>query len=86
VAKQKTTKPSTVFRIGFISGSIFQHEVESEAGYRTIRSVSLQRRYKDGDEFKYSSSFGIADIPVALRVLQLAQQHIEEAEAETSIE
>lgn len=85
MAKQKS-KPSTVFRIGSISGSIFQHEVESDAGNRTIRSVSLQRRYKDGDEFKYSSSFGIADIPIALRVLQLAQQHIEDAEAEVSME
>ena len=85
MARQKT-KPSTVFRIGSISGSIFEHEVDSEAGKRSIRSVSLQRRYKDGDEFKYSSSFGIADIPIALRVLQLAQQHIEDAEVEMSIE
>ena len=83
MAKQK---PSRVFRIGSVSGSIFEHEVDGDAGKRTIRSVSLQRRYKDGDETKYSSSFGIAEIPVAIRVLQLAQQHVESAEAELSLE
>ena len=83
MAKQK---PSTVFRIGSVSGSIFEHEVDGESGKRTIRSVSLQRRYQDGDETKYSSSFGIADIPVAIRVLQVAQQKIEDAEAEVSLE
>lgn len=83
MAKQK---PSTVFRIGPISGSVFEHEVDGDGGKRTIRSVSLQRRYKDGDETKYSSSFGIADIPVAIRLLQLAQQHIEDAEAVVPLE
>ena len=86
MAKQKSTKPSTVFRIGSVSGSIFEHEVDGDSGKWTIRSVNLQRRYKDGDETKYSSSFGVADIPVAIRVLQLAQQHIEAAEAEVSLD
>jgi hypothetical protein len=36
--------------------------------------------------WKYSSSFNIADIPLAIRVLQLAQQHIEAAEAEIAID
>ncbi len=86
MAKQKSTKPSKVVRIGYVSGSIFEHEVDGDGGNRTIRSVNLQRRYKDGDETKYSSSFGIADIPIAIRVLQLAQQHIEAAEAEVSLD
>jgi len=76
------TKPMKVFRIGSISGSIFEHVVDGDGGKRTVRSVSLQRSYKDSDEWKYSSSFGVADIPVALRVLELAQRHIEAAEAE----
>lgn len=78
MAKQK---PSTVFRIGSVSGSVFNHEVDGDGGKRTIRSVSFQRRYKDADDVRYSASFGIAEIPTAIRVLQLAQQHIEEVEA-----
>lgn len=85
LAKPKS-KPTTVLRIGSVSASTFEHEVESEGRKRTIRSVSLQRRYKDGDETKYSSSFGIAEIPLAIRVLQLAQRQIEDAEAEINLE
>ena len=54
-------KPEKVFRIGFVSASVFAHNVETDVetddGTRTIRSVSIQKRYKDGDEVKYTSSF-----------------------------
>ena len=54
------SKPTKTYRIGSISGSIFEHVVDGDGGKRTVRSVSLQRSYKDGEEWKYSSSFGIA--------------------------
>ena len=75
------SKPVKVFHIGYVSGSIFLNEIDTEGGRRTIRNVNLQRRYKDGDEWKSSTSFSLADIPIAIRVLQLAQQFVEEAEA-----
>lgn len=83
MATQKQ-KPSKIFRIGSVSGSIFEHVVEGDGGKRTVRSVSLQRSYKDGEEWKYSSSFNMADIPLAMRVLGLAQRHIEAVEAEVA--
>ena len=76
------SKPEKVFRIGYVSASIFVNEIETEGGKRTVRNVNLQRRYKDGNEWKSASSFGLGDLPCALRVLQLALQHIETAEAE----
>ena len=79
------SKPVKVFRIGYVSGSIFLNEIDTEGGRRrTIRNVNLQRRYKDGDEWKSSTSFGLADLPNAIRVLQLAQQFVEEAEADVA--
>lgn len=81
MAKQKKP-PSKVFRIGQVSASVFENELETENGNRTVRSVNVQRRYRDGDETKYSSSFGIAELSQAIRALQLAQSHIEAAEAE----
>lgn len=75
-------KPEKVFRIGFVSASVFAREVDTDDGKRTLRSVNVQKRYMDGDEAKYTSSFSLAELPQAIRVLQLAQQHVEAAEAE----
>lgn len=76
-------KPEAVFRIGFVSvsASVFVHDVETDNGKRSLRSVNLQKRYKDGDEIKYTTSFNLAELPQAMRVLQLAQQHVESREA-----
>ena len=75
-------KPEKVFRIGYVSASIFVNEIETEGGKRTVRNVNLQRRYKDGNEWKSASSFGLGDLASAIRVLQLAQGHVENVEAE----
>ena len=78
-------KPEKVFRVGFVSASIFAHEVENDDGKRTLRSVSVQKRYLDGEDVKYTSSFGLAELPQAIRVMQLAQQYVERQEAEVSL-
>ena len=74
------TKPEKTFRIGYCSASVFVNEA---SGDRTFRSVSLQRRYKDGDEWKSSSSFSLADLPHAIAVLQMALNHLCPLEADT---
>jgi hypothetical protein len=73
-------KPEKVFRIGFVSASVFANEAETDGGKRTFRSVNVQRSYRDGDETRFVSSFGLAELPQAIRVLQLAQEHVEKAE------
>ena len=78
-------KPEKVFRIGFVSASVFAHDVETDDGKRTLRSVSIQKRYMDGEEAKYTSSFGLTELPQAIRVLQLAQQYVESHEAEIAL-
>ena len=70
-----------MFRIGFVSASVFVHEIESDDGKRSIRSVHLQRRYMDGNEAKYTSNFNLAELPQALHVLQLATDYVESREA-----
>lgn len=82
MAQQQKKSPEKVFRIGHVSASIFLNDASSDGGSRSFRSVNVQRSYRDGDETKFSSSFTLADLPTAIRVLQLAQQHVEQAEAE----
>ncbi len=88
MAQRKQTEkksPEKVFRIGFVSASVFPHEVDTEYGKRTIRSVSVQKRYLDGDDPKYTSSFNLSELPQAIRALQLAQGYIERLEAEVPL-
>jgi hypothetical protein len=88
MARQKSEsskKPEKVLRIGFVSASVFAHSVDTDHGSRLVRSVSVQKRYMDGDDVKYSSSFNLAELPQAIRALQLAQQYVEEQEAEIAL-
>ena len=78
-------KPKKVFRIGFVTASVFAHDVDIDEGKRTLRSVSVQKRYMDGEEAKYTSSFGLTELPQAIRVLHLAQQYVESREAEIAL-
>lgn len=75
-------RPEMTFRMGFVSASVFARDVEIEGEHRTFRSVSLQKSYMDGEERKWTSSFNLAELPVAIRCLQLAQHYVEQREAQ----
>ena len=79
-----SNSPEATFRIGNCSASVFVNEVDGDSGKRKFRSVNVQRSYKDGDETKWTLSFGCGDLPQAIRALQLAQSHVEDKEAETT--
>ena len=79
-------RPEKVFRIGYVTASVFGHEVKNGDDTRTVRSVNIQKRYVDGDEVKYTSSFGLAELPQALRALQMATNWDEQQEATVDLE
>ncbi len=74
--------PETTFRLGNVSASVFVNEVSGDGQKRKFRSVNVQRSYRDGEETKYTASFGLSDLPTAIRCLQLAQAHVESKEAQ----
>ncbi len=76
------SKPEKVFRIGFVTASIFARKIKKEGEPdRIVRSVNLQKRYIDNGETKFSSSFGLGELPQAIAALQLAFDHLAEQEA-----
>ncbi|MCA9063811.1 MAG: hypothetical protein KDA96_12150 [Planctomycetaceae bacterium] len=75
-------RPEKVFRIGYVSASVFTREVSGDGETRTLRSVKLQKRYVDGSDVKYTDSFSLAELPQVQRVLQLAASWVERHEAE----
>ena len=69
-----------------MSASVFINAVQQEGNNgsytRRFRTVTIQRSYKDEQgNTKYVSSFGLGEIRNAIRVLELAAQHLEGKEA-----
>ena len=72
--------PVLLIRIGSVSASAFVNEAK---GKQPFRFVSLQRRYKDGDQWKSSGSFNLRHLPATNTVLQMATTYVAEREAES---
>lgn len=79
--------PEATFRLGHVSASVFVQETGGNNGSppRRFRTVNVQRSYRDEDERKYASNFTLADLPAAIRTLQLAQAYVEEREAKVTV-
>lgn len=75
------TEPEKTFRMASVSASVFANVIETDSGSKTVRNVVLQRRYRDGDEWKSSNSFGLSELPLAQTVLEMATQYVCEQEA-----
>ena len=64
------TKNSPVarFKIGGVSAAIFQNDGE----HGPFHTATIERSYKDGDEWKTSNSFGTKDLAALAAVSQHA--------------
>ena len=83
-AKEPTSnKPWKVLRSSGVSASIFENSVKTKDGEVTYFKVSLTRTYRDGDEWKSTSSLSRDDLPVAALLLQQAWSAIVKADAAT---
>lgn len=81
------SNPEKVFRIGFVSASVFARKIQREGEPdRVVRSVNLQKRYLDNGETKYSSSFSLAELPQAISALKIALAHVAYHEIEVASE
>lgn len=74
-------KPVKVFRLKGVKAAVFQNKTNADGRDVTFHKVSLQRVYKEGEEFKTTTSFGRDDLPVARHLLDLAWQFILEKES-----
>ena len=79
-----SSPPEVTFRVGRLTASVFINQTKSNGDGdrpRRFRSASVQRSYKDGDKTKFTSSFGLGEIRNAIRVLELAAEHMESKES-----
>ena len=78
---QASNKPVKVFRLRGISASIFEKHAKRDGREVTFHNVSIQRTYKDGDEFKSTASLGRDDLPVAQLLMRRSWEFILDTEA-----
>ena len=82
------TKPIKKYQAGGVSAAVWKNTVETNGGKTaTVYSVTLDRRYKDGDgNWQSSSAMRLNDVPKAILVLTqsyayMAGDHEGEGEA-----
>ena len=71
MAKQK---PAHEIRLGRIKATIWANETDSG----TRHNVSISRLFKEGDEWKQTTSFGRDALPLMAKVLDMAHLWIYE--------
>ena len=67
-------KPAHEVRLGRIKATIWENETEQGMRY----NVTVNRLYKDGDEWKQTASFGREDLQLVAKVADLAHSWIYE--------
>ena len=73
---ENSNKPVKVFRLRGISASIFENSSKTNGRESVFYKVSIQRTWKDGDDFKTTTSFGRDDLPLVEKVAALAHAWI----------
>jgi len=70
-------KPVKKFSAGAISAAVWKNTRQNGKGQNfDVESVTLDRRYKDGDDWKSSSSFRLNDLPKVQLVLAKAYEYL----------
>jgi hypothetical protein len=66
------TKPVHEIRLGRIKAAIWANETDNG----TRHNVTITRLYKDGDDWKTSTSFGREELPLVAKVADMAHSWI----------
>jgi len=64
------------FRSGAIILTLFENHVAGKWGDRILYNISVQKSYKEGEDWKYANSFSQDDIIKVMTLLDLASEYI----------
>ena len=76
----KSNRPVHEIRIGRVRAAVWENDTQNG----TRHNVTLSRLYKDGDDWRDSTSFGRDDLPLVVKVADLAHSWIYEHSQRTS--
>ena len=75
MANQKQ-KPEVVFKSGRIRAAVFKHEVDKDGRTEIQRQISIQKRIKDGDNWRSTETFFPNELPQLVLVAQKAYEYV----------
>ena len=77
VNKMNGNKPEKKISAGGVVATIWRNQSKGKDGRPVeFRTVSLEKRYKDGNDWKSTNSFGVNDLPKAALVAQEAYKYL----------
>src|ERR1043165_2221707 len=82
--KKSGSAPVQVFRRRGVKVSVFENETETDGRKVKFYKTTVQKIYKEGEEFKTTNSLGRDDLCVARYLLQQAWIYILDAEAQAN--
>ncbi len=65
--------PKSKFNVGNVQVAVWENEGKEGRPYST---VTLDKRYKAGEEWKSTKSLGVNELPKAILALQKAYEHL----------
>ena len=71
----------TSFRLRGVKVSVFANPTQTDGRPSVFHKVAVQKIYRDGEQFKTTTSLGRDDLPVARLLLQRAWELILDSEA-----
>ena len=74
MATQTAKRPVHEIRLGRIKAAIWENDTKDG----TRHNISLSRIYKDGNQWKDSTSFGRDDLPLLIKVADMAHTWVYE--------
>jgi hypothetical protein len=69
-------KPEKKFKCGSVSASIWANTKTTHGETVKFKSATINKAFKDGDEWKYTDSFNIEDLPKVVLVATEAYKYI----------
>ena len=78
-AEREIKAPKAKFNVGAVQVAVWENEGKEGRVYNT---VSIDKRYKDGEEWKSTSSLRVDELPKAVLALQKAYEYLALKETE----
>jgi hypothetical protein len=73
----ESNKPEQVFKAGAVRASVFQNAKTGANGDYTTYRVVIEKRYKDGEEWKSTNGFSAGiELPKAIVVMEKAYEYV----------